>query len=168
MRHRPSSETLAAALAIGLFMALAIPSMTWAAGSCSLSVEPNTVRVGETFVITASGFAPNEQAIGFGALDPAGSAALGIPLDATGSLTVKVKARTWMVGTHSVTLLGDLSNCSAEASLTVRPATAAPATDSVLPSARHPRMPLDGRLVLVWIASLAAAWSVLRRRSRAG
>ena len=152
-------------LGLMLLVHLASPVGSRAAGTCAITVEPDTVRVGQTFVIKATGFAPNEMAIGFGALDSGGSAALGIQLDSNGSLTRTVTAKAFMIGTQSVNLTGDLSNCGASAQLTVLPAIGAPGTDTVPRSASAQTGSPAGLLAVLGLATFAATLAYLRRRS---
>ena len=155
-----------AGLALGLAMLvrLAEPASIQAAGPCAITLEPDTVRVGQTFVIMATGFEPNENAIGFAGLDPNESAALSIQLDASGSLTRTVTAKAFMIGTRSISLTGDLSNCGAEAELTVLAAVAAPATDTAPPTQRHGPGPSLGLLAILWILAVGAMLARLHGR----
>jgi hypothetical protein len=165
MRRHATRARVMPVLGLMLLVHLASPADTRAAGTCAITVEPDTLRVGQTFVIKATGFEPNEVAIGFAALDSGGSAALGIQLDSNGSLTRTVTAETFMVGTHSVSLTGDLSNCGASADLTVLPASGAPGTDTVPRSPSAQTGSPGGILAVLSLAAFVATLAYLRRRS---
>ncbi len=140
----------------------AAPAGAAAAGTCAITVTPATVHVGETFVIEATGFEPNEMAIGFAGLDPNQSASLAIQFDENGSLTKSVVAKSFMIGTVSVDLLG--TDCSAGATLRVLPAIGAPATDTLasVKSPSDPAIPLVP--AVIWVSGLAGGWLASRRR----
>ena len=163
MERRKRWSLIGAVLA-GLIL-LAIPTATSAAGTCAITVTPSTVHVGESFVIHATGFQPNELAIGFGGLDPQGSAALSIGLDENGSLTTTEVAKDFMIGTVRIDLFGQDSGCSTATTLTVLPAVHAPNTDTVTTSApSHPDAAIPIGLIGVWLAGLVVGWTTSRRR----
>jgi hypothetical protein len=167
MRRHATLARIMPVLGLMLLVHLASPADSRAAGTCAITVEPDTVRVGETFVIKATGFAPNELAIGFAALDSGFSPALSIQLDSNGSLTQTETAKTFMIGTHTVSLLGNDSNCSAGADLTVLPAIGAPGTDTVRPSPSAQAGSPAGLLAVLCLVAFAATLAYLRRRSTA-